>query len=143
MGADFCLAYMGIETDKEPDWKKAEELIEKMGKIHLSKWRGEIPEIPDIEHLLTYRLSLDHMYETENEPDMNDRTKACEELTTCLREIQVAWAGEVRDSITLEICGKTFLFSGGMSWGDPPTETYMAINLFLDSGMADVCGFGF
>lgn len=140
MGADFCLAYLGIEKEKDPDWSKARELVERMGKTHLFRWKETFKDIEDMDYFFM-TLDVPMGWKDEGEPDMNDRTRACERLLRCLREVRSAWDEGTRDSAVLELNGKAYLFSGGMSWGDPPTDTYSEINLFLASGMSTAAGF--
>lgn len=141
MGGDFCLAFVGIEKDKDPDWKKGEEFIEKLKATHLSKWESVFGEnAPDMEYFFSKLDISSETYLNEQELDMNDRTQACDMLRKCLSRVQSAWEHGTRDSTIIEIDGKDFLFSGGMSWGDPPTDTYEEITLFLDSGLARETG---
>lgn len=48
--------------------------------------------------------------------------------------------GYLRDVTEINIKGSWFLFSGGMSWGDGPTESFSYINSINMSGITDGLG---
>lgn len=48
--------------------------------------------------------------------------------------------GYLRDVTELNIKGSWFLFSGGMSWGDEPTESFSYINAINMCGITDGLG---
>lgn len=129
MGADFCLEWLSIEKLREPDWKKAERELSRLEGTHISGWPGEYVE---------RRLGK---VPAPGEPDMNYRTEEVEKLKEALGDIRMAWASNFRDSVKIDICHRTVLCSGGMSWGDPPTDTCERIGLLWRSGLARAAGF--
>jgi len=139
MGGDFFLEYISIEKDKEPDWTKAREVVEKMGRVHISKWKDTFDH--DFTELFERYYEEALSYEDEIQPDMNDRIKICENLIACLREIRASWDNGTRDSIVIELRGRNYLFTGGMSWGDAPTELYDQIGKLLCTKLIQAAGF--
>ena len=143
MGGDFCLSFVGIKKGADPDWSAADEMIEKMKETHLSEWRETFKDIQDLEHLFhSLDIPLDG-YSSKDEPDMNDRVSGCDKIRECLNAVRRAWDDGTRDSTIIQIQEVDYLFSGGMSWGDPPTDMYVQINMFIESGLAKAAKFEF
>lgn len=143
MGSDFFLAFVGIKKDAEPDWPAAESLVEKMRETHLSEWRKTFKDIQDLENLFySTDIPLDG-YSSKSDPDMNDRMSICDRVRRCLNDVRRAWENGTRDSTVIQIQEVDYLFSGGMSSGDPPSDMYIEINLFIESGLAKAAKFEF
>lgn len=53
--------------------------------------------------------------------------------------IKLIWValGNSRDTTVREIDGKLYLITGGMSWGDTPTDSFDAVGLMGDLGVWD------
>jgi hypothetical protein len=64
-----------------------------------------------------------------------------ERLLSDLELVEVALSGQRRDTWTGEIGGKTVLLSGGLSWGDVPTEAFEALNRLSLAGVTSAMGF--
>lgn len=140
MGSDFCYAYLVMEKEKEADWKKAELLIEKLLGTHMSKWHEALP-CSDIEYLfMKLNVALDG-YKDESEPDMNDRTASCQKLKACLESVRKAWENGNREVGMIELKDVDIMLTGGLSWGDSPTDMYDVFNLFYECGLAHEAGF--
>jgi hypothetical protein len=131
MGADFCFAFVTIDSGKEPDWKAAEKEIERLKDTHITEWSHDWLDQFDYEATKV----------KPGEPDMNFRLPALEALKTLLADFRQLWDEGTRETGYFEYCQKAFLLSGGMSWGDPPTEAYSVISDFLASGLARMAGF--
>jgi len=54
-----------------------------------------------------------------------------EEILNCVQSLEAAWNGKLRDASKIKVYGKETLFSGGMSHGDVPTQTYQDISTLL------------
>lgn len=140
MSSDFCLEYFSIDENKEADWTAAREVIEKMAKVHISKWKALIPGA-DFEYFFDRYEEACLEYEDEIQPDMNDRIRVCEMLIEQLRRVRQAWEGETRDSVSIQMRGRHYLFTGGMSNGDEPTDTYESIGKLLPLKILQAAGF--
>ena len=132
MGADFCFAFVAIDIGKEPDWKAAEKEIERLKDVHISEWPRYWVEIC---------FDYDAARVKAGEPDFNFRLPAVEALKKTLIDFRSLWVDGTREVGYFDHAGKEFMLTGGMSWGDAPTEAYDFINRFLESGLAKVAGF--
>jgi hypothetical protein len=131
MGADFCFSFVAIDIGKKPDWEAAEKEIERLKDVHISEWLQDWLHFFDSEAANV----------KAGEPDMNFRLPALEALKKLLLEFRELWDDGTRETGYFEYIGKAFLLSGGMSWGDSPTDAYTIINDFMNSGLARKAGF--
>lgn len=115
MGADFLCFVIGMPIGQEPDW----DIDDKQWKEAAETWierRGE-----------------------KGETDVDDVVKHLKEQ---VEDVRFAWnGGYVRDAAVFERGHEKLLVTGGLSWGDDPTETFTAIQDLYDSGLIDVLGF--
>jgi len=49
-----------------------------------------------------------------------------------VEDLELAWNNELRDASRIKIHGKETLITGGMSWGDSPTNTWANIEIILN-----------
>jgi len=54
-----------------------------------------------------------------------------------LAALEVAYSDQRRDTQHLYFMGRKFCFTGGMSWGDYPTEAFIDIDLIAESKVTD------
>jgi hypothetical protein len=128
MGNDLLLASLSIRVGCEPDWDAARRqiplLTDKQMESGLFDWLGG--ETPTIE-----------------ESGELDRGECIKELNRLLDAVQEAVGSEHRHLYACTIVpGWTTYITGGDSWGDSPSEEFDLFNAFLDTGLADVAGFG-
>ena len=124
MGADLILTWLQIDKDKQPDFKAGMDRISELATKNLSEWPKEYVD----QRLL-------------DAPDGFDKDKEIEALKLSLRAIEGAWREVYRDMAVIDVCHKKLLITGGMSWGDSPTESYDDIDRMLTSGVSKACGF--
>ena len=120
MGADMLISLLYLPTGSEPDWPAGEKQIEKLAGMPKKKWPTELTERCD--------------------------GKKANELVTLLRadlkNVEAAWGGNHREGTSFTIGGHEILVTGGLSWGDMPTELSDSIDRLWSSGVAEACGFG-
>lgn len=120
MGADMILSAVSISKKKKPDFKKGEALIKKLAMTPVEKWPKEFME----------RYS-----------DETDIGPMVTTLRESLSELERAWSGHHREAAWMHVCGRKLIVTGGLSWGDSPTELMNDIDNLLNSGVAQACGF--
>jgi hypothetical protein len=102
MGADLLIAALIIERDRSPDFDAARSAIESV--------RPDQIEIPDefCEHDLETAAGLDAI--------------RCD-LQASIGRLEAALQ-DSRELASFELRGATVYLTGGMSWGDSPTELF-------------------
>lgn len=113
MGADFLTWCYLLPDGKEPVWD--ETLITD-------------------EHIKAYQEVVDLG---------NTADEVRYELKNALTTVQNAWADNSREGVKLRFSKRRFtlLLTGGMSWGDSPTELFDAMQKLYESGLAEDIGF--
>jgi hypothetical protein len=103
MGADMCVAYLVCRKGRKLDWPAGKRVIKNL------------------------------KYDEENEDTAPVVTAASDQQYTQIQlleflvDVKNACAGSRRDSDCLEIAGNEILITGGMSWGDAPSDLYQSI----------------
>ena len=119
MGADLLLAWFEIDAAKEPDWEAGRKRI-----------RNLTPEDWERAERMGYPVNLP--------ADMDDINCALAHIDT----VKDRWENGGRDATTIEIRGANLLMTGGMSWGDSPTEAWDAFSdLYALPGVVAAMGF--
>ena len=119
MGADFCYTYTTV-TGSRQEWLETLELF-----LHTDT-------------LIEILVDTGYIYliDDEVDPDLDGREaydEAVRELfTNTINEVWDAIEHRTREAAVLEIKDEKILLSGGMSWGDSPTDIYDTINLYDD-----------
>jgi hypothetical protein len=117
MSSTLCLRICYISRSTEPDWKVGHDLIDKLVK----NW--EKNGLPD-----------DIAW-------MNDPENAKEILHENLNTLEEAVLGQRNDVSSLEFFGHDIYITGGMTWGDDPTDCYTAIETLSNLKIMEACGF--
>ena len=134
MGADFLFYQMS--GPPEPDWDKVERAIKELAGLPLDNWPDEFKE----QYLGTIANAEGVPKETEETPQAWAKLR----LTPALAEFQLGWTGEHRQGGCFEMPnGQHVMLTGGLSWGDGPTELYNVMMLLDFSGVlnaADIMG---
>lgn len=104
MSADLLITALVLEEDREPDYEAAERAIAAV-------------EGSDV-------LESDRFDEDPDEPDGLERIRAA--LRADLRELREAIEGYL-EIAEMNVRGATLYLTGGMSWGDGPTEVWDVI----------------
>ena len=114
MGADMCIAYLVKNRKRKLNWKAGERAIKNL------KYEKDENGVL----VATACSGLDMKQET---------------LIGYLANIEEACKGRRRDADIIEIGGNEVLFTGGMTWGDSPSDLYDAI-CQLDDMDGDILG---
>lgn len=103
MGADFTYSLCHRAVDKDTALRRITEMTDN--------------------HLRQVMIDLDDYYDY-------DGMTASEQLAayrdTLVMDLGAVY-GDYRDTATLIIGGETYVLTGGMSWGDEPTDSYRSI----------------
>lgn len=127
MGAEFVLEILEIEKGRKPNWDAGLRKIKALGKIPYGEWPREYRECRDL----------------DGAPRSNKRVRASHvsTLKADLADLKLAWANALRTAAKFEICHKNIVVTGGLSWGDSPTEVYDSIKRLISAGITKAMGF--
>ena len=121
MGADMLVACFSeiIGEEKSIDFKKGHAFIDTLAK----KWKktGKIPE--DVECLGDTLAICTHV------------------LHDYLDDIKTVYTDQNREAVYLEYPPHRIYITGGMSWGDSPTNIYSSMNLLGELNVLNEVGF--
>lgn len=98
MGADFCCEILTWDKKRKLNWNAGKKLIN----------------------------SLE--YDDNQEIDFNGYTTTKDELLGFLKDIKEASENNRRDTSVLNILNLNMMITGGVTWGDDPSDTYSAIS---------------
>lgn len=120
MGADFLLAYVPIPDD-------------------FNEVRQRINELSD-DKCLALQMSAMYGYERDGAYVASD--VVAEDIRDYLREAvdileDLSNEGIYRSCVVLNIGGHLYAFTGGMSWGDDPTNMFTPFTALDESGVID------
>jgi hypothetical protein len=150
MGADLLVTWLVIDKTKEPDIEAGREAVRNLPVEKLNEAYEEIEgsdiaswEDPDNEKGYLDPMSID-------DDDLDSG-----ELTEVGREALKAWAlkivdrfedeviGGGRDMVLFPVRGAHIYLSGGMSWGDSPTDAFNLIGAMFTLGQPVLEAMGF
>jgi hypothetical protein len=132
MGSDFLVSFIAAGRKKRIDTDAGRSAIERLRTTPLEEWPrefledhcGDVPEDPDEAELM--RDSFIQVL-------MADIQMIEEELS--------ADGGLRRDLWSGDIGNKLVIMSGGMSWGDAPTEAFRSLDRLAQAGISRAMGF--
>lgn len=123
MGADLCLTSLPIEEGKTPDWDAARQTLDAMSDEALL-------ELSDV------LRSVEHGERTDEAADI--RTA----LATAIERVEAVIGGEwSRELAEIRVTGWTIYATGGMSYGDGPSDLFDYFEDLWASGLASAAGF--
>ena len=125
MGADMVVNYVTIQKNRKPNWAKATKAINKLSKTPLNKWP---------------KAFLADQFDDEN-PEGETSAENAKVLENDLQAIKNGWDNSHRCFVNLLIDRKRVLLTGGMSWGDTPTDAYVALTHLGNAGITKAAGF--
>lgn len=132
MGADFLVSFLTANPKAEIDVAAGRRAIEELSATPLGAWPAEF---------LDY-AGVDLGERVKSEQEMKDvRAELVDGLEADLRLLEAAVEGERRDVWIGEIGRKTVVLTGGLSWGDVPTEAFEAFNRLSLAGVTRPMGF--
>lgn len=115
MGEEFIAQILSMKKGKEPKWEEAKKYIRDNRKAITKKWNAEM----------------------EDETEYNMVKRLIDDIDTLKR----GWDTGNRECIIFEHNGDKMLITGGLSWGDNPTETFGAISDLDRADILDILGF--
>ena len=125
MGADLCLEYVTIKQSKKPNWAKGTAAIKALEK----KYKKD----PDAFEVDEYTFG----------PEM-DGSEMIGLLKSDFADLKQGVRTLQHRDLTRITVGPYFAYvTGGMSWGDEPTDLYGSINRLTAYGITKACGFDF
>lgn len=140
MGADMLLWTLPLRNGAEPDWKAGESVVDKLEATPLKEWpedyRDRYVQLEEAEAETVEDKAADAKKETEQ------RATEVKALRQALEDVKQAWDGHHREGASIQVAGYDILVTGGLSWGDPPTELATAMDRVGLSGVESACGFG-
>jgi len=121
MGADMLVScfFEPIDKDFKPDWEGTSKYLEEQ----IKKWikKDTVP------------ACIDYMGEPE---------EAASTVRSALEEVKNAYEqGDHRELTSLEFPPYRVYLTGGMSWGDSPSEIFNSINTLNELNLLDKAGF--
>lgn len=132
MGADFLVSVLTANPKTEIDFALGRQAIEELAGKPLSGWPAEFLDYAGID--------LDAKW-TNGRRVAQVRAELVHGLKADINLLEAAVQGDRRDVWTGEIGGKSVVLTGGMSWGDGPTEAYEAFERLSLAGVTRVMGF--
>ena len=144
MGADMLLAV----CESPQDLPKSFPIIE----ARIKALSNEVIEdlsmyfecaIEEIQESIEGELSEDDLYSLDDLINIKIRSHTEQELAYAIGKIfgtPESPGAYLRDCAEMNLNGCAFMFSGGQSWGDEPSESFTLINLIHDSGIVDGLG---
>jgi hypothetical protein len=124
MGADLCLTYVTIRRDKKPNWDAGQAAINRLDK----KWKAAVKRDPDF-------------VPDEDTFGGRDAEDIISDLKADLSDLKEGVKGLRRDMTTIIVGIWDIYVTGGMSWGDDPTDLYAGLRRLYDAGIIKACGF--
>lgn len=126
MGADMMVAAIWMNQRKKPDFENGKKHIEKLKELPVLKWPARIV------------TELGNCFGTPLEP-----APLIETLLGNLESLELAWEGNHREATFIDVAKKRILVTGGLSWGDAPTDLFREIDHLVAAGVTKACGFDF
>lgn len=126
MGADFTYAVCEWPFDAtgyslQNGTELAEKVCERFSEMFVERW----------ERLEEFGVWVEQT--GDEKEDAEARQTVLNELLEQVRS--VFGGGWVRDVAPLNLSGKEYVITGGMSWGDDPTDSYQIISILCDWGV--------
>ena len=112
MGADMLLTYLAHRADRRPNFDAGRDLVDRLTPADLD---GH-----DWSEFLTWH---DDLVGFDGRPRIDDLQRIYREAIDALEQA----LSSSREVSARLICGWWLYFTGGMSWGDSPTDAYEAI----------------
>ena len=115
VGEDFIIQILCICETKEPEWDAAKKYIIDNSKTITEMWGKNAG------------------YETE------DKVVKC--LIDDIYALKQCWDDYGRECVIFHHKGDKILITGGLSWGDNPTEAFGVISELGEAGILSILGF--
>ena len=140
MGADFICSACPLPSSAEGEKALRDLLSEKIESLSLSKCYALLEDYhysheDDISRRIEEDFSEDHLFGVDDIRGFFARQIATEIIEDALEEI--IFLQDRRDINHIMLDHKWWIISGGMSWGDSPTEAMNSIDILSSSGILD------
>jgi len=122
MGADMLVAALTIPHGAEPKWSRGTKVIERLERTPLRKWPKEYIEGQAVE-----KFGKEERYA---------QARKLYEDFDLLRNIR-----DDREFACIRIGPLDVYVTGGLSWGDPPTDAFSAVDRLYEAGITKAVGF--
>ena len=127
MGADFTFAICKIPINTEAKMILSGENLKRAVKQRFTKFSVE----DDL-----FLRTLEDCGVCLTEEEENNEELVAQKADEVADFLEGGW--QIRDTATMHIDGKYYFITGGMSWGDEPTDSYGTINLIDALGITEV-----
>jgi len=125
MGADLCISLVQIKKRVKPKWKAGMMAINALEKEWKKKYKP------------------DEMMDEGNNIYDSTYPDAVKLLKEDLNDFKDAIADRRRDTVCIEVGIYYLYLTGGMSWGDAPTDMYHPMDRLIEYGITEAMGFEF
>jgi len=134
MGADLIIATLWIREDAKPDWEKAEAMAKAI------RYGEEGESFPSVASEGAIYDEIQHMPDDEAEARLQE---ALADHLKVVRDAVDSYATEDgrRDLTATQFAGWLVYVTGGMSWGERPTELAQTFDLLEQLEITDAAGF--
>jgi hypothetical protein len=125
VGGDLILALWVIPKNRKPDWAAGKKAVERLRKRAMTgKLTKSDKEALDVDGFSDGDSVLEYL------PTSKD-----------IDDVRQAFQNDFRDASLCTIPRYNVLISGGLSWGDDPTETFTQMRRVEQYGISAVMGF--
>jgi hypothetical protein len=120
MGADLLIEHLWIVRGREPDWNAARQAIYSMTELDAVGWHEAAQRDFDVPSGLEGVQS---------------------QLLADTDAIEAKWSDQCHDVVKCDLGPVVALMTGGMSYGDDPTDCWDLFERFVESPAAKAAGF--
>lgn len=136
MGADMLVYSLWIREDTNPDWTRAEEAVKALS------WGTNGDGLPKLAEEGIAFTQLEGEHPDGPEADKALRELVGDELAVLKKAIDNYGTREGhREIARIGFDGWTVYITGGLSWGDRPTELSQTFDLLEELEITDAAGF--
>lgn len=142
MGADMILAACEIPWDYEEMrpivLKRIDELDEDLVDHIVDCYCDIESELEEYSENISETLTENDLFKLDNLVSIKKREIVARRITEAADDLFGPSCG--RDVVEMRLGGVSYIFSGGMSWGDCPTESYNSVCILSESGVTEGLG---
>lgn len=136
MGADMIVSTLWLPVGVEPDWEAAEKAA-----AEFTCSAEGFPIDSDLHGSLIEQVLLGDFEHHEAKTDKARKEIVDGLIGGALKVVKAGVNGKRRDLTWSQFAGWTVYITGGLSWGDSPTDCCEAITSLQDTGILEEAGF--
>ncbi len=136
MGADMIVSTLWLPDGVEPDWEAAEKAA-----AEFTCPAEGFPPDSNLHGSLIEDVLLGDFDHHEAKTDRARKEIVDGLIGGALKVVKAGVNGERRDLTWSQFAGWTVYITGGLSWGDTPTDCCEAITTLQETGILDAAGF--